>query len=306
MIPDDFNFSRYLEAKRSVDDRSLNRLVWETLLQSLPVTSVDKPLKVIEVGAGIGTMLARMVDWDLIQFADYTGIDLQAENIEYARHHLARWARGKGLSLEETQEGLVFSGEDTRIEVNLVAADIFTFIQSTEKMPCDLFVAHAFLDLVPLPNTIVQLFNWLQNDALFYFSINYDGLTVLEPVIDETFDDLVLTLYHDTMKERNLNGQKYGDHQTGRHLLDYISQAGGSVLAAGGSDWIVHPIQGEYRPKEGYFLHYIINTIYHALYDHPLMDQERFSQWIDLRHQQVEQSKLVYIAHQVDFCGKIK
>ena len=62
MIPGEYSFPRYLEAKKSVDDRSLNRSVWEALASSLPENSSEQPTKVYEIGAGIGTMLARMME----------------------------------------------------------------------------------------------------------------------------------------------------------------------------------------------------------------------------------------------------
>jgi hypothetical protein len=136
---------------------------------------------------------------------------------------------------------------------------------------------------------------------LFYFTINYDGLTILEPVIDGDFDRLVLSLYDSTMKERSREGIQFGDHQTGRHLFEYITEAGGKVLAAGGSDWVVFPGTGGYPGDEAYFLHFIIETIYQALKDHPQLDQRRFLKWINNRHDQVERQELVYVAHQMDF-----
>ena len=52
-------FAHYLEAKRTVDDRSLDRRVLETLrgrLENVPSPSIA------DVGAGIGTGIERMLD----------------------------------------------------------------------------------------------------------------------------------------------------------------------------------------------------------------------------------------------------
>ena len=62
MKPGEFSFSRYLEAKKSVDDRSLNRNVWNKMASLLSDQPGGQPIKVFEVGAGIGTMLARMIE----------------------------------------------------------------------------------------------------------------------------------------------------------------------------------------------------------------------------------------------------
>ena len=65
IVPSNYSFPRYLAAKKSVDDRALNRRVWETLAQSLPAAS-PAPLRVLEVGAGIGTMLERLLESGLL------------------------------------------------------------------------------------------------------------------------------------------------------------------------------------------------------------------------------------------------
>jgi hypothetical protein len=303
MNPAEYDFSRYLEAKKSIDDASLNLRVWQKMAGSLPAGSSDNPLKVFEIGAGIGTMLIRMIEWELFDHAIYTGIDNQTTNSQYARIFLQSWAAGNSYQVEESQNGLVFTGNGKEIMVNLLDADLFDYITAHPDMDIDLLVANAFLDLVPLPGTLDQILNWGVQDYLFYFSINYDGLTILEPVIDPQLDGLVLDLYHETMNKRYLNGIHYGDHQTGRHLLDHILKVGGRVLAAGSSDWIIFPGSGGYSSGESYFLHFIINTIGSALQGHPSLDGPTFNNWIEQRHKQIENAELVYIAHQLDIMG---
>jgi hypothetical protein len=303
VIPDEFSFTRYLEAKKRVDDRSLNHNVWEALVSSLPGNSSEQPTKVFETGAGIGTMLARMMERGLLQFGEYTGIDNQIENIQYAHKYLGEWAEKRALRFSKTNTGMLIVGKNTEVKVNLVNADLFEYMESHKAADWDLFVAHAFLDLVPMPDTLSQIINWAQREFLYYFTINYDGLTILEPVIDADYDQRVLCLYDRTMNERTKNGDRYGDHQTGRHLFDHINRAGGSVLSAGSSDWIVYPSSGEYPMDEAYFLHFIINTIYEALRNNPQLDSQQFVKWIDLRHAQIESGELVYMAHQMDYFG---
>ncbi len=64
------SFSRYLTAKRTVDDRALNRQVWHTLRENLPRRN---RLRVLEIGGGIGTMVERIADWGLTESAtEYT------------------------------------------------------------------------------------------------------------------------------------------------------------------------------------------------------------------------------------------
>ncbi|MFC1997331.1 hypothetical protein ACFLXI_06965 [Chloroflexota bacterium] len=39
------DFPRYLAAKKTVDDRALNRLVWEQLKSALSIREPDRPLR---------------------------------------------------------------------------------------------------------------------------------------------------------------------------------------------------------------------------------------------------------------------
>lgn len=313
MIPSEYSFIRYLSSKKSVDDRALNHAVWEQMADALPPASPGEPLHVFEAGAGIGTMLERMLERGLLRQARFTALDAQVENIRHTRMRLARWGIEHGYSVAETPKGLRFTREGQVIDLELVAEDVFDFIQhEAGHQTWDLLVAHAFLDLLDVPAALPQLFWLLRPGGLFYFTINFDGLTALEPHIDPIYDESILALYHRSMDERLVDGRPSGDSRTGRHLFAQLRTAGAQVLAAGSSDWVIfadpagypsgHP--GGYPEDEAYFLHFIINTIHLALAGHPELDAARFQAWMAERHAQVERGELVYIAHQLDILGR--
>jgi SAM-dependent methyltransferase len=306
-VPEDYSFPRYLAAKKSVDDRALNRGVWQALVGALPRPTPETPLKVLEAGAGIGTMVERMLDWGALSYAEYTALDTQAENIACARERLAKWGMERGHQVEQAStEGSVLKQPGSRVEVEWVVADIFDFIDAHRgKRTWDLLVAHAFLDLVDIPTALPRLFSLLRPGGLFYFTINFDGLTLFEPAIDPQLDELIQRLYHRTMDERITDGQPSGDSRAGRHLFNYLKDAGAMILDAGASDWVVFPRKGSYPQDEAYFLHFILHTIQQALAGHLELDAGQFVEWIAQRHAQVERGELVYIAHQLDFVGKV-
>ena len=62
----DHSFSHYLLSKQTVDDRALNKDVLSALRANLP----PQPATIIEVGGGIGTMLKRLVQWDVLRTGD--------------------------------------------------------------------------------------------------------------------------------------------------------------------------------------------------------------------------------------------
>ncbi len=300
----EYSFTRYLAAKKSVDNRAINRHVQQVLLESLPQTSANQPLRVFEMGAGIGTMIERMLEWDLFNCADYTAIDTQTENIRHAQRRLLTWATQNGYQAAERTDGLTIGGEGIEVNTKLIDVDLFDFITDQQYFGAyDLLVAQAFLDLVDIPETLPQIFNLGRKESLFYFTINYDGLTILEPIIDQDFDHHVLQLYHRTMNDRIRDGVRFGDSRTGRHIFEHIQITGGQILAAGSSDWFVFPGSGGYPQDEAFFLHFIIHTIYQALIKHPELDAAQFEEWIRQRHAQIERQELIYIAHQLDYVG---
>jgi len=77
------------------------------------------------------------------------------------------------------------------------------------------------------------------------------------------------------------------------------------LLAAGPSDWVVFAGPDGYSGDEEFFLHFIVQTIGSALKDHPSLDRAQFDQWVQTRHSQIENKELVYIAHQLDFLGRV-
>jgi hypothetical protein len=170
--------------------------------------------------------------------------------------------------------------------------------------PWDLVLAHAFLDLVDLEATLPGLLGLLAPGGFFYFTLNFDGATIFEPAIDPELDRLIETLYHDNMDRRRVDGRPSGSSRTGRRLLRQLPAAGGTVLAAGSSDWVVFPGPGGYPGDEAYFLHFIIHTIRQALEGHPEMPAAAFRAWIEERHAQIDRQELSYLAHQLDFCGR--
>jgi SAM-dependent methyltransferase len=305
-LSETYNFQRYLEAKKSVDDRALNRGVWQTLAQELPRGTPDQPVRILEVGCGIGTMVERMLEWGLFDFAEYTGLDAQTENIGGARRRHREWARSSGYRWEELVTGdYALQDQNQHLRVRLIAGDVFDYIGSPDRggRP-DLLVAHAVLDLLHIPTALPRLFELLGEGGLFYFTINFDGATLFEPPIDPELDGLIQRLYHLTMDERLTDGKPSGDSQAGRHLFQYIKQAGGQILSAGASDWVVFAGPEGYPYDEAYFLDYILNTVHCALQGRPELDAAPFADWIAQRHAQVEGGELVYIAHQLDFVGR--
>jgi hypothetical protein len=149
-----------------------------------------------------------------------------------------------------------------------------------------------------MPESLEKLF--LLTKGLAWLTLNFDGMTTLEPIIDNSLDEKIEQLYHKTMDMRPSGG----DSRTGRKLFEHFRSLNAKIIAAGASDWVVHTIQGKYPAKEGYFLHFILNFFESSLKAHAELDAVEFENWLAKRHAQIEQGELVYIAHQIDFLVK--
>ena len=302
------DFIRYLAAKKGLDDRSLNRQVWDQLARALRDRPDSAPLRVLEVGCGIGTMVERLLDRGLLTRAAYTGIDREADCIQAAAQRLHGYAAARHAPLTVEPGGaMLFATPAQNVRITLEAADLFDFLdREPGKSAWDLLAAHAVLDLIDLPTALPRLLSRLVPGGLFYFSLNFDGATIFEPRIDPDLDALIEALYHRTMDTRRSRGRPSGSSRTGRRLFGRLKEAGARLIAAGSSDWVVFPGPDGYPGDEAYFLHFIIDTIGQALHSHPELARSRFQAWIDQRHRQIEACELIYIAHQLDFLGYIE
>lgn len=278
-----YDFTRYLAAKRTVDDRSLNDYVRRTMEAMLPTG----PLDILEVGAGTGTMITRLAARGLPRAGGrYTAVDADPTHIDEARRRFSEAAMPFTLELE--------------------AADVHDFARRERgRRTWNLLIAHAFLDLIDASRLLPELFALLRPGGLFYFTINFDGLTVLEPPVEAEFDQQVIALYHRTMDERTTNGRPSGGSRAGRALLTQIPAAGGQILAAGSSDWVIFPGSGSYPGDEAYFLHHILHFFESSLTGCPGLDPARFANWLGRRRAQIDAGELIFIAHQVDVCGRV-
>ncbi len=305
--PEEYSFSRYLAAKAGLDDRSLNRQVREALAGHFREHGKPSPFRVLEVGCGIGTMLERLLDWRLLDFYlgdfAYTGIDLQAGLLDEAqvRYQSYVTARESGDHPDRQRPRPL-----PKISVTFEAIDLFRFLaREQDRHHWDLIVAHAFLDLVDLETTLPGLLGLLAPGGCFYFTLNFDGATIFEPVIDVELDRLIETRYHRTMDQRRVQGRPSGSSRTGSRLFAQLAAAGGTVLAAGASDWLVFPGPNGYPGDEAYFLHFILRTVQQALEGDFLLPAADFQDWLVRRRQQLKLQELVYRAHQLDFFGQV-
>jgi hypothetical protein len=306
-IPITYSLSRYLVAKKSVDDRALNWQVWQHLVAALPRATPQQPLRILEVGAGIGTMVERLVAGDVLTHATYTAIDMAPTLIAEAHRRLLQWGDERGFQVDENRQRqlqLRRAGQHITIETEAIDVARFT-VREHGRRAWDLLIGQAFLDLIDMHTTLPGLCSLVRPGGLLYFPTTFDGDTAFQPECDPEFDRAIEASYHQAIDQRVLDGKPSGDSRAGRRLFAHLRTAAVDVLAAGGSDWVVFAGANGYPADEAYFLHDIIHTIDLVLTGHPHLDAERLGAWVAQRHAQIEQGALVYIAHQLDVLGRM-
>ena len=128
-VPLTYSFRRYLAAKKSVDDRALNKTVWESLACAVASYPVEDRLHVLEIGAGIGTMVERTLDWGLLTRATYLALDAEQTNISEAASRLPSWATDNGYTVENVaRDKIRVKRKDQDLLVRLETADVFEFL----------------------------------------------------------------------------------------------------------------------------------------------------------------------------------
>jgi hypothetical protein len=268
---EDLDFVRYLRAKRSVDDRALNRRVWARLGRELE--ALRRPIDVLDAGAGAGTGVERMTEWNLVRPAQrirYCAVEPRKDLLEEA---------GRILTPLE-------------MDATLVASEIEEFASREAGKRFDLVVAHALLDILDLEETLDALIRLMGKGGLLYLPITFDGESSFEPA--HPADEAILSAYHGTMPRRG---------RTGRLLYHAARRRGLEVLEVGPSDWVVHPVDDRYPEDEEFFLRFILATVEGAV--RGLVPAEALASWLKERSRQVGDARLVYCAHQLDLLARL-
>jgi hypothetical protein len=155
---------------------------------------------------------------------------------------------------------------------------------------------------VDVPEVLPALLGLLAPGGAYWFTVTFDGETVFQP--DHPRDDQVLGAYTRTMDTRVRYGRRAGESRAGRHLFGHLAAAGAPPVASGSSVWVVHPRpDGGYPDGEAYFLECILTTIQSAVEE--LVPPADLAEWLTDRCAQLAQGRLVYLAHQLDFAGRV-
>jgi SAM-dependent methyltransferase len=304
-IPSDA-YIRYLAAKKSVDDRALNRYVWQRLKAGLPSSTRRKPLQVMELGAGIGTMFERVLEWRLASHLNYTLVEINPDYIAAFQSRNGQRISGKPPTL--AGQTWAEAGPIARMgvyAVETICSDLHDILADRRQHgQWDLIISHAVMDLVDAAEVVAGFARMAKPGGLLYLSLIYDGTTEFVPSADREFERQLLDRYHESMDRRTIGGRPSGSSRTARSMFAHLSALSLPIVAAGASDWIVYPQEGNYAADEAYFLLMIIETIERQLQRDVAIDPHRLAAWAARRRGQVEAGELVFLARNMDFLAR--
>jgi len=247
---------RYLEAKRSVDDRALSRPVVEALLDALPPAPT-----VFDAGCGTGATLDRLREWG-VEGGRYRGVDADPGVVAFAREQRPKLHRRRGASVDRDGDAVVLDGRRATFAVGDALAAARGFDGGA-----DLVVAASFLDLVDVAALADAFEAALAPGGLLYCPVTFDGGTRFAP--PRAGDDAVEAAFHDAIESAPDRSVRAASE-----LLGVLDGRAGEVLAVGGSDWVVAPAAGAYPGDEAYFLDRILGFVADALAERGVGDGE--------------------------------
>lgn len=272
---------RYLEAKRSVDDRSRSRRVAGRFLDLLPATP-----RIVEAGTGTGTTVSWLVGHD-VTAGSYLGVDASAVVTDHARYARPAELRYRGHEVVDRPAG----GRMDDLEFRFETGDALARLpDETAGEPADAVVAQQFMDLVSIPDAVETLTTTLRAGGLAYFPLTFDGTTVFEP--DHAADAAVERAYHEAIDETDGRTSR-----AGRRLATHLRRAPGQVIAMDASDAIVRPRDGSYVADERYFLECILGFVEAAVSADAVPG---IDEWLATRRRQLARGELLYVGHRYD------
>ncbi len=296
MIDETFDYPEYLAIKQAIDDRSLNQSVWRTMTAWLRPRADNSEFRILEIGAGTGAMLLRLLNADLLTHCQYFAVELEPGFARIAENELAVWAGANGFTMEVTGPSCwTLKKAEKVIEIQWLTADILGLVSVFDPGYFDLLIGHAVIDLLPVPACMPGLLNLVKSGGGYYFSLNFAGVTSFSP--SDPRDLEISAAYHRDMDKR-FPGLEWRASQTGQLLGRWLKEQGHLVLAEGDSNWQIstEPMSSA---AENRFIGNILDTMEKAL-----SGLDGLEDWLKLRRQQADSGNLLFFAANRDYFGR--
>ncbi len=297
---------RYLDAKYRIDSRSLHQATLRRFLARL--TGRTRPV-LLDIGAGTGATVRRLLDFGFQHSFTYYGLDTDPDMTGSAAENLRALFADRGFVVGppsasgEGSKQLTAKRAGISVQLELITGDIFDeeTVARLSRLRIDTVTANAFFDLVPLRPALSVVRRILGHRGMLYSTINYDGTTtILPPFGNESFESSLLEIYDRSMDDRSRDGRPAGGSRCGAKMFGALEAENFRVVGYGSSDWSIFPWEREYRDYEELFLQSIVRMIYEEARNHSGLNGSELESWYATRIEQIDEASLAFIVHQTD------
>ncbi|GAB4521888.1 MAG: hypothetical protein Fur0018_02920 [Anaerolineales bacterium] len=277
---------RFILARKSVDDRAINRYVFGILAREIARRPADTPsVRILDIHGQAGVMLTRLLEWRLFERARYTQLTGDTPP-DIILHWWRMWCKTWNTTPEQKKENVFILRQGSRrARVRLRPEDITACLSDLHPTRYDLIIAH---DTPALPDILPGLLPALKPGGFLYATANLNGLPHFSPAMPQ--DDLL----------QDLTGQ----YAAGRRLIPALRENGLRLFAIGASDAIIHPDHtGAYPGDEAFYLHSRITQLADVLRttDAP---PDALQTWLSARQQHLQTGSLYLFAPQYDLLAQ--
>ena len=279
-----FDYPRYLKALQPVSARAQSDALYEQFLDALGTraAAVDRPLRLLEIGAGRGDQMQRV-----LADARARGLPLRYEALEPNDANRAVAAR---LAASERQEGSTAT----------IHSDAFlSFAASLSGPRYDAVIARSVLDLMPLLDALSCIDKITCTPCMLYAPLTFGMVTRLAPQVPDLSlgtEDKILSIYHSTILDKtNLKNKDIPSHKIGSWSNDNNASV---VMEA--SDWVISPSKKTYKNDEAYVIACILGFMYDEAISTSCIEKENLDAWWEARTRMLQQKRLIYTANQFD------
>ena len=285
----------FLAAKFELDQRSLNAAVRGALLERLDAMP---QLRCLDVGAGTGASVRRLLDWRGHEPWRMTLVDRDEGLLAIARRESLHVLAARGHAPNDAEDAI--RAARGSIVLRFAACELSAYVPDA---PFDLVIAHAFLDLVPLAPALERFARWLAPGGCLYAAINCDGETALDPpYADAAFERELLVVYTESMERRRVDGEPTGGAFCGRRLEMLLPQHGFEIVRSGRSDWDIVPQR--YAEGDETCLVHLLGLMAKEARNARLGSEERLARWHEDRLRQVRARTLGLYVRNTDVLAR--
>ncbi len=298
--------TRYLDAKYRIDSRSLNQATLRRFLSRL--SGYSMPV-ILDLGAGTGSTLRRLIDVGFQKSFTYYGLDMDPDLTHAAADNHRELFESRGFVVtsspnhNDLEASLTAKRKNMDVTIVLLTGNIFDtdFQERFSDTNINTVTANAFFDLVPLGPALRTIKSILRPGGMLYSTINYDGRTTILPQYEnEDFEEKLYSVYDRSMDSRATYDGEVGGHRCGSKMYGALEAEGYRIVGYGNSDWSIFPWGDEYRNDEKVFLTSLVRMIYDEALQHPELDRNELDSWFQLRNRQLETARLSLFVHQSD------